>query len=227
MGESRKVQVPWADIDTLLLDMDGTLLDLAFDNFFWLELVPREYALRTGVSLAAARDEVTARYAPVVGTLPWYCLEHWTGELGLDLAALKRQHRHRIRYLPRAEAFLALARRLGKRLVLVTNAHRVTLAIKCEQTRVDSWMDAVVSSHDYQVEKERSDFWRRLESEHSVDPERSLLLEDSLPVLSTAREFGIAHAIAISRPDTTADERAIDQFAAVTGVAELIDRPAD
>jgi putative hydrolase of the HAD superfamily len=222
MSESEKVQFPWADIDTLLLDMDGTLLDLAFDNFFWLELVPREYARTTGQPLASAREEVMARYAPVVGTLPWYCLDHWTREFRLDLEALKRAHRDRIRYLPGAEDFLAFARRLGKRLILVTNAHRVTLSIKCEQTGVDGWMDAVVSSHDYGLEKEHPGFWERLEREHGVRPGSALLLEDSLAVLATARGHGIAHSIAISRPDTSAAPRRIDGFSQVTGVASLI-----
>jgi HAD superfamily hydrolase (TIGR01509 family) len=222
MSRSGKVQVPWSDIDTLLLDMDGTLLDLAFDNYFWLELVPREFARRSGIDLDAAREAVTARYAPVVGTLPWYCLDHWTRELGLDLTALKREHRHRIRYLPAAERFLDRARGLGKRLILVTNAHRVTLAIKSEQTGVDRWMDAVVSSHDYGVEKERPQFWQQLESEQDVRRERALLIEDSLAVLTTARAFGIAHTIAISRPDTTAGEREIADFPAISGVAQLL-----
>ncbi|HBT55971.1 MAG TPA: haloacid dehalogenase, partial [Pseudomonas sp.] len=30
----------WNAIDTVLLDMDGTLLDLHFDNHFWLEHMP-------------------------------------------------------------------------------------------------------------------------------------------------------------------------------------------
>ena len=223
MSNAAKLQVPWSDIDTLLLDMDGTLLDLAFDNFFWLELVPSEYAKATGRPLAAARDDVMSRYAAVIGTLPWYCIDHWTLELGLDLATLKRAHRHRIRYLPDAERFLAAARGLGKRLILVTNAHRVTLSIKCDETGVDGWMDAVVSSHDYGIEKEQRGFWQRLKADHGVVPGRALLLEDSLAVLHTAREFGIAQQIAISRPDTTREVRRIEGFRAVDGVARLID----
>jgi putative hydrolase of the HAD superfamily len=222
MMHGAKVQVPWAEIDTLLLDMDGTLLDLAFDNFFWHELVPGEYARSRGLAAAKAEAFVRARYAAVIGTLPWYCIDHWTAELGLDLEGLKHAHRHRIRYLPGAERFLELAQASGKRLILVTNAHRVTLAIKCEQTRVDRYMHAVVSSHDYGREKESLDFWQRLEREHGFLRERTLLIEDSLAVLGTAREFGIGHTIAIACPDSTRGARQIADFNAVNGVADLI-----
>lgn len=222
MSQGGKVQVPWSEIDTLLLDMDGTLLDLAFDNFFWLELVPQEYARATGIGIAAARERILSRYEAVTGTLPWYCVDHWTGELGLDIERLKREHCHRICYLPGALEFLKLARRYRKRLILVTNAHRVTLTIKCEQTGIDALMDAVVSSHDYGVEKERASFWQQLKDDQGIKPERSLLVEDSLAVLNTAKGFGIAHTIAISRPDTTRERREIKEFSAVDGVASLI-----
>jgi putative hydrolase of the HAD superfamily len=222
MTPAAKVQLPWAEIDTLLLDMDGTLLDLAFDNYFWNELVPAKYAEATGLSVTEADALVRARYAEVTGTLPWYCIDHWTDELGLDLEGLKLAHRHLIRYLPGAQDFLAFARGRGKRLVLVTNAHRVTLEIKCGQTRVDGYMDAVVSSHDYGCEKEGLGFWQRLASEHALRRERTLLIEDSLAVLATARSFGIGHVIAIARPDSTQIARTIADFASVEGVARLI-----
>jgi len=222
MSEGAKVQVPWSDIDTLLLDMDGTLLDLAFDNFFWNELVPGEYANVTGLSDAAARAEIESRYRAVIGTLPWYCVDHWTRELGLDIEALKRAHRHRIRYLPRAREFVTQARGRGKRLILVTNAHRVTLSIKCEQTGIDALMDAVVSSHDYGAEKESPNFWGLLERDHGIAPERCVLIEDNVTVLRSAVAFGVGHAIAISRPDTRSKPRCVDAFPAVEGVASLI-----
>lgn len=222
MMPAAKVQVPWGQIDTLLLDMDGTLLDLAFDNFFWNELVPAKYAEAKGLPKPEAEALVKAHYAGVIGTLPWYCIDHWTATLGLDLENLKLEHRHLIRYLPGARDFLAFARSRGKRLVLVTNAHRVTLEIKCGQTRVDGYMDAVVSSHDYGCEKEGPGFWQRLESEHSLRRERTLLIEDSLAVLGTARAFGIGHVIAIARPDSTRAPRRIAEFASVEGVADLV-----
>lgn len=223
MSQGEKVQVPWSDIDTLLLDLDGTLLDLAFDNFFWLELVPREYARAKSLDLAEARDAVTSRTEALVGTLPWYCIDHWSSELDLDIAALKRRHRDKIRFLPGACDFLALARQLDKHLVIVTNAHHVTLAIKCEQTRVDSLVDTVVSSHDFGIEKERPGFWHAFEASHGIDRERALLVEDNLTVLQAAKGFGIAHSIAIRRPDSTRESRTVEGFAAVEGVASLVD----
>lgn len=217
-----KVQVPWSEIDTLLLDMDGTLLDLAFDNFFWLELVPEVYARRARLSPEAARDDLFARYRAVAGTLPWYCLDHWSAELDLDIVDLKKRHSHRIRYLPGAREFLSRARATGKRLVLVTNAHRVTFEIKSAQTGIGDLMDVVVTSHDYGVEKEQPGFWKAFDEEHRIDPGRALLLEDNLTVLKTAAEHGIAHTIAIRRPDTTRESREIEDFNAVDGVINLL-----
>jgi HAD superfamily hydrolase (TIGR01509 family) len=222
MSESEKVQVPWSEIDTLLLDMDGTLLDLAFDNFFWLDLVPEEYARSTGLTLEAAREAVSSRTESIVGTLPWYCVDHWTAELGLDIAALKHRHRHRIRYLPGAREFLRRAQGLGKQLILVTNAHHMTLRIKCEQTGIDTWMDAVVTSHDFGIEKEQPAFWHDFAARFQIEPSRSLLLEDNLTVLGSARDFGIRHAIAIRQPDSTKGERDVEGFAAIDGVHSLI-----
>jgi len=223
MSQGEKVQVPWSDIDTLLLDMDGTLLDLAFDNFFWLDLVPEEFARANGLSLESARAAVESRTQAIAGTLPWYCLDHWTRELGLDIAGLKRTHRERIRYLPRAREFVEHARGFGKRLILVTNAHQVTLTIKCAQTGLDTLMDVVVSAHDFGVEKEQPRFWQAFVAEHGVSPGRSLLIEDNLTVLTAAQTVGIEHTIAVSRPDSTQAQRPVAGFRAVAGVSELID----
>lgn len=222
MSGARKVQVPWAEVDTLLLDMDGTLLDLAFDNYFWLELVPEKYAELEGIEVDAAKREVVGRTEAIVGTLPWYCIDHWSLELGIDIRALKEAHSHLIRYLPGAEAFLAAARGRGKRLVLVTNAHRGTLAIKTAVTGVDRWMDRVVSSHDYRAPKESAAFWSELARREDVDPRTSLLVEDSVSVLATAKAFGLEHTIAVRRPDSRCERREVADFAAVDGVAELI-----
>jgi GMP/IMP 5'-nucleotidase len=214
--------IDWQHIDTVLVDMDGTLLDLAFDNHFWLELVPRHYAERHGLSLELARERLSPRFAAVAGTLSWYCLDHWTHDLGLDLKSLKRAHRHLIRYLPGAPEFLAAVRARGKRVQIVTNAHRETFAVKAEQTGIDRLVDGVVCSHDLAAPKESGEFWHELARREPFTRERTVFIEDSLPVLAAASAYGVRHIVAIRRPDSRLPARTIAGFTAVDGVADLV-----
>ena len=216
-------KVPWHEIDTVLVDMDGTLLDLAFDNFFWLELVPLHYAKLHGLDEHEAREHLAARYRAMEGSLAWYCIDHWTTDLGLDIRALKWANRHRIRYLPKAEEFLASVRARGKRLLLVTNAHRETLSVKVSQTGLDEQVDGVISSHDFLIPKETQEFWTRFKDGEDFDPERTLLIEDSLAVLESARAFGLKFVLAIRRPDSRRPARRVDSFPAIEGVHILVD----
>jgi len=222
MGHTATFAVDWDAIDTVFVDMDGTLLDLAFDNYFWLDLVPERYARKHGVSLAESRAMLTPRFAAKVGTLDWYCLDHWTRDLGLDLKSLKREHREHIRFLPGAPEFLAAVRCMRKRLCIVTNAHRDTFEVKAERTGIDKLVDGVVCSHDFAAPKESTDFWQALERHKPFDAARTLLIEDSLAVLSAARAYGMRHTVAIRRPDSRQPPRAIAEFAAIDGVADLI-----
>ena len=156
------------------------------------------------------------------GTLEWYCLDHWARDLGMDLKTLKREHGERIRFLPGAQEFLASVRARSKRLVIVTNAHRDTFAVKAERTGIDRLVDSVVCSHDFAAPKESAEFWRALEAHEPFDAGRTLLIEDSLSVLAAARAYGLRHTIAIRRPDSQLPPRAIAEFTAIDGVFELV-----
>ena len=48
MKDSSKTIISWDQVDTVLVDMDGTLLDLAFDNFFGVKLFQRNTQNRMG-----------------------------------------------------------------------------------------------------------------------------------------------------------------------------------
>lgn len=221
MKDVAQAIIDWTRIDTILLDMDGTLLDLGFDNFFWREHVPRRYGLARGLEIEEARRLLERLYREREGSLQWYCLDFWTRELDLDLLQLKREVSERVRYIPRVPEFLESVRALDKKLVLVTNAHRDSLLVKIEQTALHRHFDAVYSSHDFGFPKEDERFWLQLARKEPFDPARSLLADDSLPVLRAARDFGIAHLIAIRRPDLGAPRREIDEFPAVDGLGEV------
>ena len=145
---------PWNDITWVLLDMDGTLLDKHFDDFFWETLVPQEYARRQEMDLALARDLVFARYHKEEGTLNWTDIDFWSRELELDIPALKEGIRHLIEVHPDSEGFLKFLRLKEKRVALVTNAHYKTLSLKMNHTGLLSYFDEVVSSFDLGSPKE-------------------------------------------------------------------------
>jgi 5'-nucleotidase len=212
----------WSAIDTVLLDMDGTLLDLRFDNWFWLSLVPHQYALAHGISEADAQLRLKPLFDGVHGTLKWYCVEHWSRELGLDIVALKRAAGERIEFLPGAEAFLAALRTRRKRVVLVTNAHPHALAIKDERLGLLRHFDASYSTHRFDAPKERAEFWPRLQAQEDFQPARTLFVDDSRAVLATAREYGIAHLRMVAKPDSGRPPQATAGFTPIEAVAELL-----
>lgn len=214
--------IEWAAVETVLLDMDGTILDLAYDNYFWRRHLPLAFARRHGVAPAAAARELLQRFAALEGSLEWYCLDYWSQELALDLRALKQATATQIRYLPGAPGFLARARAMGLRLVLVTNAHPDTLAVKLERTGLAGQLDAIHSSHEFAMAKEEPEFWQRLATRERFDPARTLLLDDSLPVLRSAKRYGVQGLVTIGMPDTTRPVRHIDEFSCVARIADLL-----
>jgi putative hydrolase of the HAD superfamily len=214
--------VEWASIDNVLLDMDGTLLDLRFDNWFWLSVVPQRYASANGLSVEEARVRLEPLFLEVAHTLPWYCIDHWSRVLDLNIRALKLEAREHVRFLPGAERFLQAVRSRGKRLVLLTNSHPVTLEIKDAQVALTRHFDACYSTHAFGLPKEDAQFWPRFVAAENFDASRTLFVDDSLPVLESAHGFGIAHLRAVRRPDSAQPPKATGRFIAIDGVAELL-----
>ncbi len=212
----------WNAIDTALLDMDGTLLDLHFDNHFWLEYVPQRYAEKHGLSPDAAREELMRRYRAVEGTLDWYCVDYWSRELALDIPLLKAEVEHLIRVHPHVIEFLQQLKRLDKTRVLVTNAHQKALQLKMRKTALGEHLDQVISAHELGLPKENPAFWSRLRQQVNFDPRRTLFVDDSLPVLESARDFGIRHLLHVLRPDTREPVRQESGFPALADLAPLV-----
>ncbi|NJN47380.1 MAG: GMP/IMP nucleotidase [Candidatus Competibacteraceae bacterium] len=213
---------PWRHIDTVLLDMDGTILDLRFDNHFWLEYMPRRYGEKHGLPAEQARTELLARYRAVEGTLAWYCIDYWSEQLDLDVAALKREVDHLIAIRPSAVEFLDALRHSGKRVLLVTNAHSGSLGLKMEKTRLSGHFDGLISSHALGAPKEDPAFWPRLRDFTAFQPLNTLLVDDNLTILRTAQDYGVAYLLSILRPDSAQPPRIPGQFPAIHDFAELL-----
>lgn len=214
-------ELDWQELDTVLLDMDGTLLDLHFDNHFWQAHMPLRYAEARGLDHDIAHKELMSRYSARAGTLDWYSIDYWETELGVDIMRLKEEVAHLIAVHPSVVGFLEAVRAAGKRIVLVTNAHHKSFTLKMARTGLRPHFDAVVISHELGLPKEDVGFWGRLQAVEPFDPARSVLVDDSLPVLDSARAYGIRHLVAVHRPDTKQPEKDTAGYAAIRSFAEI------
>jgi len=221
-NKAKQLSVDWSHCDTVLLDMDGTMLDLAFDHYFWRELVPARIALKRNISEADARTRLFALFAAKEGTLQWYCLEYWSQALDLDMVALKRSISHKVGFLPDTRRFLSAAKKSHRRLILVTNAHPEALRVKLSAVDFDHYFDGMVTSHEFGYPKEHEAFWPALQASLGFDRSRSLFVDDSFSVLRAARDYGINRVVAVERPDTGVPARRIEAFASVHSLDDLL-----
>jgi len=212
----------WPRIDHVLLDMDGTLLDLRFDTEFWLEHLPRHYAEANGLTRDQALARIRARMTSLSGQIGWYCIDQWSAALGLDVGALKRSYAAGIRYRDTAVAFLEALAAAGRPALIVTNAHPETIDIKLHHTGLDRLVDGIVSAHQYRAAKESQDFWQQLHGDHGFAGERTLFIDDNLAVLRAARRFGIAHLLAVSHPDSTREPHDTGELNAIQWFTEIM-----
>ena len=212
----------WANIDTVLLDMDGTLLDLHFDNFFWLHHLPKRYAEENNTSVDLVIGNLQQRMRELQGTLDWYCTDFWSRELNLDIIELKQEINHLIGERPFVRPFLETLGLHNKQRVLVTNAHRNSVAIKFALTGIEALLDSVISSHDYGQPKEQQRFWQLLQQSVGFDPTRTLFIDDSEAILQSAQKYGIKHLLCIEQPDSKGESRKSDHFTMINSFEQIL-----
>lgn len=212
----------WDAIDCVLLDMDGTLLDKYFDDYFWEHYVPEVYAAINHLSPDEARRRLLSRYRQVEATLQWTDLDYWSEQLGLDIPELKCRIDHLIQVHPHVIDFLSFLDQKGKEIHLVTNAHSKTLAIKLRKTRIGPYFSGIICSEVVGEAKEQPRFWKKLEEIIGFDKRRTLLADDTVPVLASAREYGIAYLVHIARPSSRKPASYSAEFPSIAYFNELI-----
>jgi len=212
----------WQDIETVLLDMDGTLLDLHFDNHFWLRHVPLCYAEKHGLAQEEADKHLKGLYTEARGSLNWYCVDFWTRELSLDIAQLKHDIAEKIAIRPDVINFLSWLNANNKRVVLVTNAHPASLSLKMDKTNLHVHFDKIINAHDIGLAKEHDGFWQQLQTYEPYNRESTMLIDDNLEVLHCANQYGIKYCYGIRQPDSQGEVINSDHFEVLGSFNELL-----
>ena len=214
--------INWQEIETVFLDMDGTLLDLRFDNHFWLEHVPMRYAERHSVSVEQAKQHLFPKMTQLKGKLDWYCTDFWTQELSLPIIELKREVAHLIKVREHVKPFLGALRAAGKRVILFTNAHEDTIALKMEKTELAHTFDDVITSHSLGLAKENDGAWLKVASRLDFNPHQALFIDDNFSVLDSAERFGIGYLLGIVQPDSGGKRLSHDRYTLLDSFEQIM-----
>ncbi|MEW6713480.1 MAG: GMP/IMP nucleotidase [Nitrospirota bacterium] len=215
-------RIPLKDIKFILLDMDGTLLDLYFDDYFWAHLVPEKYAEKHDMSFGAAKEYLYKTYKSHERTLNWCDIDFWSKELHLDIPALKEQIRHLIEVHPHVTDFLKMMREQKKKIFLLTNAHSKTVKIKFKKTEIGKYFDSVLCSFDVGYPKEYLEFWHKAAEKLGFDKEHSLFIDDTEDVLKTAREYGIKHLLFKATANSKTAPKESREFTTISDFRDLM-----
>ena len=109
-----------------------------------------------------------------------------------------------------------------KRIILVTNAHPKSLSLKMQRTQLASYFNQIVTAHELGIPKEKETFWAKLQILEPFNPQNTLLIEDSLPILYSAKQYGIAHLLVVQQPDRQQPPRMITEFKSIACFSEIL-----
>ncbi len=212
----------WQKITTVLLDMDGTLLDKHYDDYFWEQYLPQVYGEQRGIDIARAKQDLYSRYRSVEKTLMWTDLNYWSRQLDLDIISLKGELRHLIGVHPHVIQFLEYLKKHNKAIYLVTAANRESLSIKMDAVDLRTYFNQLVCAEDIGHAKEDVRFWNELEGRLGFDRDRTFFADDTVPVLQAARSHGIRHLLHIARPSSRRGPSYCPEFRSVAGFDEVL-----
>jgi len=209
-------------ITHVLLDMDGTLLDKYFDDYFWEHLVPEKYADKHGISFGRAKEELLEKYRSQEETLNWTDIDYWSRRLSLDILALKEQIRHLIEVHPHVEPFLRAMRERKKRVYIATNAHDTVLDLKMKKTEIGKYLTGTITSAGMGYPKENVAFWERAERKLGFRRESTLFVDDTLAVLRTAKRYGVRYLVYKAKGNSKVPPGTNREFATIIDFNELL-----
>ena len=184
------------DIDCMLVDMDGVILDNTYDNNFWQNQIPGVISKNKNISFEDAKRLAVQIFNYKKNTKDWYDVDYWSNMLNVDIEAEKRSSIS----FDRIQLYEGVTKTLNKlkdnfRLILITNAHRKTLNIKLEKYDLNPYFEKMICAHELHYVKENIQLWYMLKSRFKLDYTKTLLIEDTINNIKVGLSAGISQAV--------------------------------
>ena len=220
--KGRHVRILWDSIETVLLDMDGTLLDRHFEDFFWDELVPRRYATKHRLPLAAAKEKLKTIYQSKLNTVYWGDIAYWEKRLDLRLWGLRYQTQHLVRMHPHTMRFLKFLKQRKKKVYLVTAALRADVDFKLSTNAIGCYFDGIFSEFEIGASKKSVVFWEKLQRLIGFKKNSTMVADDEASVLKAAKKYGIKWIVLKKTFSSKKEPRASDEFISVRHFDDIL-----
>lgn len=186
-----KNKIKWSEIDTVLLDMDGTLFDRHYEDYFWEVEIPKQYAIKTGMTFKEAKALVMELYFKQEKSLNWSNVEYWEKELGLELWNLRFQLKHLVKLHPHTLRFLRFLKKQNKKIYLVTASPQRDIEFKLGHSKIFEFFDGVCTAHEFNLPKQDILFWKKLQKKLKYSCNRTLFVDDKEDMINAAELSGI------------------------------------
>ena len=190
------------DIECLLIDMDGVILDNTYDNNFWQDQIPSVLAKKKNITFEDAKRLAIQIFNFKKNTKDWYDVDYWSNMLDIDIEAEKKSETSlsKIRLYDDVIDTLSELKKHMK-LILITNAHRKTLNIKLGKFNIEPYFDEMICAHELYYVKEDIQLWYMLRSKYKLDFDKTVLIEDTINNINVALSAGVASAVYLGDED--------------------------
>ena len=206
----------------ILSDLDGVILDLAYDIKFWELWLPEQVANQTNKSVEETKAEIKAEIDIQRGTLNFYDLNYWDDLLNVDCMQIFKEKTERCSYLGGSYEALQRLSTLKNPKYILTNGDPRIQEYKAETQNFLEFFDSIFYSMHVGYPKESKEFWALARHNLNLDFEDTIFIDDDFKVATAAAKAGIKQVAWITPGKNRILQNKVETFASLFDLVRTI-----